>query len=209
MPLTLIGNYLSPFTRRVAITMKLLDIPFTLETVLVWKTPDAVSAHNPVTRVPTLLLEDGEAILESGFILDYLDELVGPEKRMIPPTGKARRDVLRLVAVAIGATERAQWAFYEPRFRPEDKVHPPWIEHNETRCAEGLAYLDGIAKSIGNDGWLAGTDTIGQADISAAVAFSFTNKVRPDMDIASMVPSLARFTARCEAMDDFKSTPIP
>lgn len=58
----LIGNYLSPYVRRVAVSLRLLDMPFDLNEVFVFASPEAVRAHNPVTRIPTLLLDDGEAL---------------------------------------------------------------------------------------------------------------------------------------------------
>lgn len=208
MPLKLIGNYLSPYTRRVAVSMNVMGIPFEYEHCMVFQTPEIVSTANPGARIPTLVLEDGEAVYESTAILDCLDEMAGPEKALIPPAGKPRRDVQRVTALAIGATERAQWAFYEVRFHPEDKVHQPWIDHNENRCMEGLAALNDLATKAG-DGWLAGTDRMSQADISTAIGFSFTAKVRAHLPIRDAFPALAAFTDRCEALEEFSGAPIP
>ena len=44
-------------------------------------------AFNPLRRVPTLVLDGGEVLIESTAILDYLDELVGPDKAMIADSG--------------------------------------------------------------------------------------------------------------------------
>ena len=46
-----------------------------------------IAPYNPLRRVPTLVLDDGEALIECTAILDYLDELVGPEKAMIAAEG--------------------------------------------------------------------------------------------------------------------------
>ena len=73
----LIGNYLSPYTRRVAISLTALDMPFELELLTPFKKPEVVREHNPVVRIPTLVLDDGEALFESHVILDALDQLVG------------------------------------------------------------------------------------------------------------------------------------
>ncbi len=208
MSLTLYGNYLSPYTRRVAISMSLMEIPFTQEPVMIFQSPEAVSAHNPVTRIPTLVLEDGEALYESAAILDYLDERAGQDGALIPPAGKPRRDVQRITAIAIGTMERAQWAFYETRFRPAEIVHQPWIEHNEKHAMAGLAHLNGLVEAAG-DNWLAGTDRISQADISTAVGFSFTAKVRGHLPVRDEFPALAAFTDRLEATAAFKEAPIP
>ena len=76
----LIGNYLSPYTRRVAISLTALDMPFELELLTPFKKPGVVREHNPVVRIPTLVLDDGEALFESHVILDALDQLVGDRK---------------------------------------------------------------------------------------------------------------------------------
>ena len=52
-------------------------------------TPRRLAAFNPLRRVPTLVLDGGEALIESTAILDYLDELVGPDKAMIAESGPA------------------------------------------------------------------------------------------------------------------------
>ncbi|MHC4429998.1 MAG: glutathione S-transferase family protein, partial [Planctomycetota bacterium] len=68
-------------------------------------------------------------LVESAAILDALDEMAGPEQRLTPAAGAERRRVLKVTAIAVAAMEKAQWAAYELRFHPEEKVHQPWIEH--------------------------------------------------------------------------------
>jgi glutathione S-transferase len=205
----LIGNYLSPYARRIAITLHELGTPFEFEEVFIFKNPEAVRPLNPLTRIPALVRDDGEVLIESAAILDAIDEEAGPERAMVPPAGKDRRHALKLIAVAIGAMEKAQWAFYEGRFRPAEIVHQPWIDHNESQVVDGLTYLDQLAQDAGPDGWLAGTPALSQVDITAAVAFSFIDAVRPGLAIADKVPALAAFAARCEARDSFRAAPIP
>lgn len=205
----LIGNYLSPFTRRVAISLAAYEIPFELELLTPFKNPEPVRKHNPIVRIPTLVLDDGEALFESHMILDALDQMVGPERALIPPDGEARRRVLKVIAVGTATMEKAQWAFYEGRFHPPEKVHQPWIDHNERQALEGLDYLDGLVGSAASDSWIAGTENMSQADITSAVAYSFVAAVRPKLNVGDRVGSLARYTARCEALEIFQVAPVP
>lgn len=205
----LFGNYLSPYTRRVGVTLNLYAIPFELENLSVFVNPDPVKSLNPVVRIPTLLLENGEPVFESSVILDAIDEMVPETRRMLPASGAARRHVLRVVATATGTIDKAVFAFYERRFHPEEKVHEPWIEHNDKQVSGGLAALNEYAAKAGEDGWLAETETMSQGDIATAIAFTFTNKVRPNLDVASNYPDLAAFAARCEAMQAFIDCPVP
>lgn len=201
----LIGNFLSPYVRRVAVSLNHLGLAFELESVRVFDDPAAVRAHNPVTRIPTLLLDDGTALVESYAILDEIDRLVGPDRALVPATGAARREVMQVTALALAATEKAQWALYEGRFHPPEKVHQPWIDHNDDQAAAGFAALDRLASG----GWLAGTDAISQADITAVCGFSFAAMVRPALDLAETAPNLAGLAERCEAMEIFAAAQIP
>ena len=78
----LIGQYDSPFVRRVAIAMRLYGFAFDHRPWSTFGDADKIAPYNPLRRVPTLVLDYGEALIESHIILDYLDELVGEEKAM-------------------------------------------------------------------------------------------------------------------------------
>jgi glutathione S-transferase len=205
----LIGNYLSPYVRRVAVTLNILDMPFELENLFVFKAPDAVRAHNPLVRIPVLVLDDGATLVESAAILDEIDRMAGPERGLTPSGGLARRRVMQTTAIAVACAEKAQWAFYEGRVRPQEKVHAPWIEHNEKQVLGGLEHLEKMAADAGPSGWLAGTPGISQADVTAAVSCTFAGTVRPKLGLSERFPHLARFTARCEALPAFQKAPVP
>src|SRR5208282_5439702 len=102
----LIGMFDSPFVRRVAVSMNLLGIPFEHRNWSVGKDFELIRQFNPLGRVPTLVQPDGEVLIESGAILDFLDESAGPERALMPRSGKERRDALRIMAVAMGAAEK-------------------------------------------------------------------------------------------------------
>lgn len=205
----LMGNYLSPYVRRVAVSLNALNIPFELERLFVFESPQEVRRYNPLARIPALVLDDGEVLIESYAILDAIDELAGAEDRLTPSSGSGRRRVMKITALGVGAMEKAQWAFYEGRFRPEEKIHVPWVEHNEGQVLSGLACLDEFAERAGDDGWLAETERMSQADITGVVAYSFATVVRPGLGLAERLPHLRRFADRCEALEIFSRAPIP
>ena len=82
----LVGRYRSPFTRRVAISMQLLGIEYEHRPHTAWSNLAEVRAVNPVGRVPALILDSGEALFDSSAILDYIDQLAGPQRALVPPT---------------------------------------------------------------------------------------------------------------------------
>ncbi len=200
----LIGSYLSPYVRRVAASLNLMGMAYEHDPVRVFDNQDQVRPHNPLIRVPTLVLDDGEALVESYAILDALDEMAGPDKRLTPASGTDRRTVMKLTAVATGTIDKAVWAAYETRFHPKEKVHRPWIEHNDEQVLGGLGFLDECAKAAG-DGWLAGGKSMSQVDVSGTIAFTFAATVRRRLEITEKFPDLAKFSTRCEALDAFSS----
>ena len=103
----LIGQYDSPFVRRVAIAMTLYGMAYEHRTWSVFGDAERLGEINPLRRVPTLVCDDGVALLESHLILDYLDELAGPDCALIAASGLARRDALRICALACGIADKA------------------------------------------------------------------------------------------------------
>jgi glutathione S-transferase len=83
----LIGQYDSPFVRRVAIALRLYRQDYEHRPWSTFGNADRIAVVNPLRRVPTLVLDDGEVLIESGAILDYLDELAGPSKALIAESG--------------------------------------------------------------------------------------------------------------------------
>ena len=207
----LIGNFLSPYTRRVAVSLNILEMPFELEELFVFKQPDVVRRYNPLVRIPVLVLDDGANLVESTAILDEIDRVVGPERSLTPSIGLQRRRVVQTTAIALGCAEKAQWAFYEGRVsvRPAEKIHAPWIEHNEDQVLGGFEYLNAVVSKIHESGWIAGTPNISQADITTAVAYTFANAVRPKLGLTGRFPQLSRFVGRCEALAAFLEAPVP
>jgi len=199
----LIGRNLSPYTRRIAIAMTMLDVPHQREYLSVTADPERGLAVNPVGRVPVLELDDGERLIESGVILDYLMELVGPAKSLIPPHGKARRDCLQLMAIATGVLDKAVAAIYERRRRPAEKVHEPWRQHLLNQARGGLTALEAHRQNP----WLQG-ETLTLADISAGVAVSFLRVMLPELVSDGAWPQLYTLCERCEALPAFQAHPL-
>jgi len=205
----LIGIYLSPFVRRVAVSLSILKLPFESDDVFVFGERDIVRSYNPLVRIPILALDDGENLVESGAILDEIDQMVSPGQRLTPSDGPLRRRVVQTTAIALACAEKSQWAFYEDRVRPAEKVHTPWIEHNDNQVLGGFRHLNVAAASMTDDGWIAGTPNISQADVTTAIAYTFANLSRPHLELAERFPQLSRFTERCENLPAFLSAPLP
>jgi glutathione S-transferase len=159
---------------------------------------------NPVVRIPALELDDGDVLIDSTTILDSLDEQAGAIA-LVPANGKERRDVLKLVAIALGAMEKSVNSAYELRFHTKGNVAQDWVERCDNQTVSALQALDAHVEKAGPDGWLYG-NSMTQADISATVAFTFASLARPKLGVAEKAPNLAKLASRLEATDAFKNT---
>jgi glutathione S-transferase len=200
----LIGMFDSPFVRRVAVTLNRLGIRFEHRDWSVGRDLDLIRNFNPLGRVPTLVLDDGETLLESHAILDHLDELAGLQRALLPPAGGARRAALRLIGMASGAAEKGVQQLYEAAFRPAAKRHQPWLDRCSAQMHGALAELELSAAARGG-GWLIG-DRLTQADVTAACVYTFLNDALGVGRGEPSYPALAALAARCEAMPEFKAS---
>jgi glutathione S-transferase len=192
----------SPFVRRVAISMNLLGMDFEHRNWSVGKDFELIRQFNPVGRVPTLVQPDGEALIESAAILDFLDQQAGPERALLPSSGKDRRESLRIMAIATGAAEKGVSQVYETVFRPPEKRHQPWMERCRTQMHAALAELNRLSQARGS-AWFVG-DRMGQADITATCVFTFLVEALAIDGAAAIYPGLAAAAGRCEALPEFR-----
>src|SRR5947209_14760228 len=128
----LIGQFDSPFVRRVGIALRLYDLPFEHRPWSTFGDGDKIAPYNPLRRVPTLVLDNGEVLIESTIILDYLDEQVGPAKAMIAAKGEPRRHGLKICALATGLADKAVSLVYERVLRKEH-ISKLWVERCQTQ----------------------------------------------------------------------------
>ena len=201
----LIGQYDSPFVRRVAIALKLYGLAFEHKPWSTFGDADKIAAYNPLRRVPTLVLDDGEALIESMVILDYLDERVGADKAMLPRNGAERRRHLRICALASGLGDKAVSLLYERVLRKEQLVL--WVERCQAQIGDVLKVLEAERARVTTPYWLG--ERIGHADVAVACVVRFTREAHPQLFDASRYPALAAHAERCEALAPFKEIVQP
>jgi glutathione S-transferase len=199
----LIGMFDSPFVRRVAVSMNLLQMPFEHRNWSVGKDFELIRQFNPLGRVPALVLSDGDTLIESATILDFLDETAGPERALLPRSGEPRREALRIIAIAVGGAEKGVLQVYENAFRPPEKRYRPWVERCHTQTHAALAELDRLCQVRGGE-WLIGNRTT-QADITVTCAYTFLSGALDINRDAVAYPALNALVARCEALPEFRS----
>jgi glutathione S-transferase len=202
----LIGQYDSPFVRRVAIAMRTYGLAFEHRPWSTFGEGDEIAAFNPLRRVPTLVLDDGEALIESTAILDYLDELVGADKAMIARGGPQRRRCLKICALATGLGDKAVSLLYERVLR-KNQPSKIWVERCGLQIGAVLDVLEKARARIASPYWFG--EKIGHADIAVACVLRFTGDAHPQLFEPANSPALAAHAARCEALATFKEIAQP
>jgi len=196
----LIGQYDSPFVRRVAIAMRLYGIAFEHRPWSTFGDAEKIAPFNPLRRVPTLVLDDGEVLVESAAILDYLDELAGP-KAMIAESGAERRAALKVCALASGLADKAVSLLYERVLR--DQRSEVWIVRCNAQIGGVLDALERDREGRATSYWFG--KAIGHADIAVACALRFVREAHPAAFDAARLPALAAHAARCEDLPAFRA----
>jgi glutathione S-transferase len=193
----LIGQYDSPFVRRVGIALRLYSLPFEHRPWSVFGDGEKVMALNPLMRVPTLVLPDGFVLTDSHMMLDYLDHLV--VNPMFPRAEPQRHRALKVAVLAAGLAEKAVSLFYERRLH--ETTSPVWIARCEAQIAATLAALE-ADRAAKTEPWWFGHE-IGHADVMVACAWRFMSEAHPGLIRPEAMPHLASHSARCEALPVF------
>ncbi|MFC3228256.1 glutathione S-transferase family protein [Marinibaculum pumilum] len=201
----LIGMYDSPFVRRVAIAMRLYGMDYEHRPWSTFGDADRIADYSPLLRVPVLVLDDGEVLIESAAILDWLDEQAGDERALIAANGAARRRALKVCALATGLADKAVSLIYERAIHGRD------TEVWQTRCRRQIrGALDSLeaVRAATPGTWLFGGD-IGHADIAIACALRLLGEAHPGAFDMAAWPALARHAAACEALPVFQAVVQP
>jgi glutathione S-transferase len=198
----LIGMLDSPYVRRVAISLEMMQLPYSHEPVSVFRHYDTFAAINPVVKAPTLVTDTGTVLMDSSLILDYLERLVLPERRLTPADIEAYAQSQRIIGLALAAREKTVQIVYENNLRPAEKRHQPWLDRVTAQLTAAYRLLEASMPS--GDTWLFGTAPL-QADITTAVAWSFSQSMIADTLPAADYPTLTRFTSRAESLPAFRA----
>ena len=197
----LIGMLDSPYVRRVAIYMKVLGIQFEHRPLSVFSDFDALAKINPTVKVPTLITDDNQVLIDSTLIINYLEKYSGHTPVPTSASEAEEQRDLRLTGFALAACEKAVQIVYEQRVRPEEKQHQPWVNRITQQLHGAWQTLDnGLRESH--------PDMLSVAGISIAVAWRFTDVMLPDTVSRARYPEAARFTSLAEQQTEFLTTPM-
>jgi len=200
----LIGMLDSPYVRRVAISLRLMEVPFAHEALSVFRNFEAFSAINPVVKAPTFVTDDDVVLMDSALILEYLERLVPSERSLTPRETAAHARAQRIVGLALAASDKSVQIVYERTLRPEEKQHQPWLDRVQGQLEAAYRLLEQEVAAA--KPWLFANRPL-QADITSAVAWRFTQMELPGLIPAKDHPALAALSARAESMPAFLAFP--
>jgi len=200
----LIGQYDSPFVRRVAVTLNLYGVPYENVPLSTFGDAEAIATYNPLRRVPVLVMDDGVALTDSMVILEALDRMVSSAASLDRPWPE-RREMLRLAALTAGVADKGVSLLYERAFR--ETALDMWVARCRSQVGDTLAVLE-RERAARTTPWLFG-ESLSHADVILATVYRFiTEALEGAFDMAGHGALTAHADA-CEAMPAFASVYKP
>lgn len=197
----LVGPWVSGYTRRVGITLRLLKLPFEHLPYHAYREAERVKAFSPMARVPALQLDDGQVLIDSNAIVDYLDSIVPADQRLMPASGPERVRAMQLVGYASACYDKLARYCDELMLRPE--AHR--LAHLQAGYREQMESGFHVLEASHADPWLLGA-RISQADIMAVVAFQSASVIMPRTFDSESFPRLAALAQQAMQFTAFSST---
>lgn len=187
----LLASPFSPYSRKVRVVLAEKRIECELQTVDVAPAENPVNPHNPLGKIPTLLLDDGTALYDSRVIVEFLDN-VSPFSRLIPDDNRDRVQVRRWEALADGVLDAGLLVRYESR-REKNEQSRIWSDKQLARMHRGMRQM---AADLNGRAWCHG-DRYSLADIALGCCLGWLDFRRPgELDWLAEYPSLARHYAK-------------
>ncbi len=196
----LIGSLTSPYVRKARIVLAEKRIGYDFDVDIPWNADSQVSNHNPLGKIPVLIMDDGTTLFDSRVIVEYLDS-VNPVSRLIPEPNRRRIMVKRWEALADGICDAAAAIFLE-RKRHAVEQSPEWILRQQKKVALGL---EAAAKELGDKKWCDG-NVYTLADIALGCTLSYLSFRFPEIEWRSTSPNLAELSDRLEKRTPFMET---
>ena len=199
----LIGMLDSPYVRRVAIALDMLDAPFAHESVSVFTDFERFRSINAVVKAPTLICDDGEVLMDSSLILQYIEATIANDASLWPRDARELQHDMRAVCLALAACDKGvQWV-YERNLRPAAMQYEPWLERVAAQIAAAFAALEFEVQSRCS----AFQNERSHAAIMSAIAWQMAQSMFAQLVATDTHPQLAKLSARMEQTSSFLKYP--
>jgi glutathione S-transferase len=199
----LIASTTSPYARKVRIVLVEKKIECDLVEESPWTPESTVPRHNPLGKVPVLVLDDGSALFDSRVIVEYLDT-VSPVSRLIPEPSRQRIAVKRWEALADGICDSAVAIVLESR-RPARQQDKELLARQRGKIDLGLKEL---ARELEDRAWCNG-EAYSLADIATGCALGYLDLRHPSVDWRGTYPNLVKLADKLAKRPSFAETTPP
>jgi len=197
----LLASPASPYTRKVRIVLTEKKIDCDLEVVDVNPAENPVNRHNPLGKIPTLILDDGTALYDSRVIVEFLDGK-SPIGRLIPEDLRDRVAVRRWEALADGVLDAGLLVRYEA-MRDASERSKAWSDKQLSRMKRGMAQM---TSELAERPWCH-AERYSLADIALGCCLGWLGFRKPgDVDWPREYPALARHYEKLMARPAFADT---
>lgn len=190
----------SPYARKVRIALAEKGIAFELVTEVPWNPDTQTPRYNPLEKLPILILDDGSALYESHFILEYLDRKF-PTPSLTPGNDEAVMAAKRFEVLGDGVCDALVLLFFE-RLRPAEHRSESWMARQRRKMDGGVREM---ARQIGDRQWAVG-DAFGLGDIAVGCTLCILDLRFPEFKWRDEYPKLAQYVDRLSERPSFRST---
>ncbi|MEY3510038.1 MAG: putative GST-like protein YibF [Pseudomonadota bacterium] len=202
----LIGSLTSPYVRKVRVVLaeKKLEFQFVEEDV--WSKDSSISTANPLSKVPCLIMEGGEAMFDSRVITEYLDTM-SPVGKLIPTSGRERAEVKTWEALADGLLDAAIAARLEATWagRTDAQRCSAWIDRQMDKIHASLAAME---RGLADKPFCSGVH-LSLSDVAVGCALGYLDFRFAQLDWRSAHPHLARLHEKLAQRQSFIDTCPP
>ena len=201
--LRLISATPSPYARKIRIALAEKNIPFELMTEIPWNSTTRTPLYNPLEKLPVLLLEDGDSVYESRFILEWL-EVHYPDPPMLPSGINERLAARKVEVVCDGVCDAIVLLFWE-RYRAAEHRSTEWMARQLRKVDGGMRALAEWAE----DREFVIGDRFGLADIAVGTVCGYLDVRFAEFPWRIRHPNLATLSDRLERRPSFQgSVPV-
>ena len=200
----LLYSLTGPFARKVRIVAAEKRIAMDLEIVDLTDADCPVHLHNPLGKIPVLIMDDGESLYDSSVIVEYLDQRT-PVSHLISQDTKSKFQIKRWECLADGVCDAAIAVMIEQR-RPEKLQDQKWIDKQWTKVERGLQMLNddlGLSKFCVDDAF-------SLADVALVCMLGYLDlRFGDKVDLDKRYPNLARLILSLAARPSIAETMPP
>ena len=189
----------SPCARKVRIALAEKGLPFKLITEVPWDSTTSTLRHNPLEKLPVLILADGSSVYESSYILEYL-ELKYPQVPLLPDDMDSRLTARKLEVLCDGVCDAVVLTLFEKKRAGGGS--PEWLARQRRKIDGGVAEM---AKIVGSRAFAVG-EHFGLEDIAVGTAVGCLSVRFQDLPWRTLYPHLALLSDRLEARPSFKNS---